>query len=211
MPEPNPHSFRASDGYQTTTIRGCCNPENSAPKHVKTRGRSLKGTEQVTLPVKFPSLFHDGPAFAISVGAKNVSTLKVSTSNTLFDSCTTFLNPIASSNLAFHSNRAWADSAYRVYRPPNRPLWWIVQGNTARASLTASGLVLAPGEVTPGFGPSVSLLPPNGNSLPPRWVGGSVKVAKVRRSSGMGYTPYEKVCMRCQIKPYLPVGKLGIS
>jgi len=75
----------------------------------------------------------------------------------------------------------------------------------------ASGLALAPGEVTPGFGPSVSFLPPNSNNLLPRWVGGSVKVVKVRRSSGMGYTPYKKNCMRCQIKPELPVGTLGIS
>ena len=68
--------------------------------------------QQVTLPKKFRSLFHDGPMLVISVGAK-VFALKFSTSNTLFDSRTTFPNSIDSSNLTFHSNRAWADSAYR--------------------------------------------------------------------------------------------------
>ena len=56
-----------------------------------------------------------------------------------------------------------------------------MQGYTARASLTASGLVPAPGELTLWVGPSVSFLPPNGNNLPPRWVGGSVNVANVRK------------------------------
>jgi len=86
-------------------------------------GRLPKVAEQVTFPVKFSSLFHDRPVLAINVGAKNVSVLSVPASNTLFDSCITFLSPIASSNLTFHSNRAWAVSTYRVDRPPDRPLW----------------------------------------------------------------------------------------
>jgi hypothetical protein len=75
----------------------------------------LNGTEQVTFPVKELSVFHDwfvgGPSID---GTTNVSELSVSTSNTLFDSCTTLRNPIASWSLSFHSARACEESAYTV-------------------------------------------------------------------------------------------------
>jgi len=202
---PNPHSFRASDCHHFTAIRGGCNPETLASTTVEIQDRLLNGMEQVTFSVRFPS-FDDGSAFATSVGSKNVPI-----SNTLFDSCAA-LNPIASSNLAFHSNRAWEDSAYKVNRPPNRSSWRIVQGYTARASLTASGLAPTPGGLTAGFGPSVTfLLPPNGNNLPPRWVGGSVNVTRVRRSKGMGYTTGGDIRGTTRCKHDLPADILGIS
>ena len=65
---------------------------------------------------------HDALLFDIMEGTKNVSALNVSISKTLFESCTTLRNPIASSSFAFHSFRAWVDSAKTVYRPPRRPL-----------------------------------------------------------------------------------------
>lgn len=37
MPEPDPHSFRTTDGHQTTTIRGSCWREMSAPEGVRLR------------------------------------------------------------------------------------------------------------------------------------------------------------------------------
>ena len=96
VPEANPHSFCTSNGHKAATIRGSCNSAMSMPKRVGIRDHLLNGTEQVTLPVKIPVSFRDGPAL----------TINVFTSNTLFGSCMTFLNPIASSNLAFHSNCA---------------------------------------------------------------------------------------------------------
>ena len=83
---------------------------------------SLKGTEQVTLPVKAFSWLHDVFELLMIEGTKNVSELSVSISNTLFESCTTFRKPMASSSFCFHSARVWADSAKTVYSPPKRPL-----------------------------------------------------------------------------------------
>ena len=149
--------------------------------------RLLNGTEQVTLPVNAFSpheLFELLLLFIID-GTKNVSALSVSISNTLFESCTTFLSPIASSSFCFHSLRACVDSAKTVYRPPRRPLWWIVHGKTSRESVADSGEVVAPVGVPAS--PACRSDRPRRRILFPRCVAGSVKLARVNRSNGMGY------------------------
>jgi hypothetical protein len=113
----------------------------------------------------------------------NVSELSVSTSKTLFDSCMSLRNPIASSSFSFHSVRTCKDSAYRVYSLPRRPVCRIVHGNTTRESVAASGM--RPGVCACASPP---LFPPKPRSNPVlRCVGGSVKFESVIRSKGMGY------------------------
>lgn len=139
----------------------------------------------MTLPVNAFSFHEVFELLFIIDGTKNVSALSVSISNTLFESCTTFLSPIASSSFCFHSLRACGVSAKTVYRPPKRPLWWIVHGNTSRESVADSGDVAAPVGVP--VSPACRSDRPRRRMLFPRWVGGSVKFARVNRSNGIGY------------------------
>jgi hypothetical protein len=180
--EPNPDTFRTTNCNKSTPICGNCNNRSDQTLEIRlTKSNySLNGTEQVTLPVNKPSKIHDWFVGEESIdGTANVSELSVSTSKTLFDSCTTLRNPIASSSFSFHSVRACEDSAYRVYSPPSRPVCRIVNGNTIRESVAASGVrsgVFAP-----------PLFPPKPRSNPVlRCIGGSVKFESVNRSRGMG-------------------------
>jgi len=186
--ETNPNAFRTTDCDESTSICGSCKVQ----KRVRLAGTQLpkssyllNGTEQVTLPVNELSAFHEWFVGGESIdGTTNVSELSVSTSKTLFDSCTTLRNPVASSSFSFHSERACADSAYTVYNPPSRPVCRIVHGKTTRESVAVSG-------VRPGAfacaSPPLLPPPPKPRSRPvPRCVGGSVKFARVNKSKGIG-------------------------
>jgi hypothetical protein len=133
----------------------------------------------VTSPVNMLSEFYD---WFVGDGTTNVIELSISTSKTMFDSCTTLRNPIASSSFSFHSVRACEDLAYTVYESPTWPVCRKVNGNTTRESVATSGV--RPGVFACAAPP---LFPPRPRGNPVlRCVGGSVKFESVNRSKGIG-------------------------
>jgi hypothetical protein len=187
LAEPNPNTFRTTDCDKSTPIRGSCEKQKQIRLSKYELSKSnclLNGTEQVTLPMNELSEFHDWFVGGESTdGTTNVSEHSVSTSKTLFDSCTTLRNPIASSSFSIHSVRACEDSAYRVYSPPSRPVCRIVHGNMMRHSVTALGVRRVFACASPPLFPSPSK--PCANPVP-RSVGVSVKFTSVNRSKGIG-------------------------
>lgn len=110
--EPNPDTFGTTDCDKSTPIGGSCETDQALENIIFKSICLLNGTEQVTLPVNELSEFHDWFVGGESIdGTTNVSGLSVSTSKTLFDSCTTLRSPIASSSFSFHSVRTCEDSA----------------------------------------------------------------------------------------------------
>jgi hypothetical protein len=183
--EPNPDTFRTTDCDTCTPIRDGCEKRKTDQTFEIQLSKSnclLNGTEQVTMPVKELSEIRDCLVGGESIdGTTKVSELSVSTSKTLFDSCTTLRNPIASLSFSFHSVRACEDSAYRVYSPPSRPVCRIVHGNTTRELVAAPGVRLGLSACA-----SPPLFPKSSSNPVPRCVGGSVKFESLNRSKGIG-------------------------